>query len=127
MTKTSPEATASNEAQNNSISEAKRDGEEISPTKTVFDKLLEKAPAQKSDFAAKVTARNHDDQDDVDMSDHDDEEDSSSSGLKISSIVTMANKNDEPTTTDGSNDKSNGNTDNNSQKDVSYLKYFFFL
>ena len=78
-------------------------------------------PAQKSDFAAKVTARNHDDQDDVEMSGKDDDEaDSSSSGLKISSIVTMANENNESTATDGTNDKSNGDKDNNSQKDVSY-------
>ena len=118
------EATASNEAQNNSASEAKKDGEDISPTKSLFDKLLDKAPAQKSDFAAKVTAPNHDDQNDVEMSDKDDDEaDSSSSGLKISSIVAMANENIESTTTDGTNNKSNADKDDDSQKDVSYHRY----
>jgi hypothetical protein len=69
------------------------DKEEISPTKGLFDKLIEKAPpkklAQELDSSSKDTGSSHD-QDDVEMED----EDSPVPGLRISSIVTMSRANE---------------------------------
>jgi len=70
-----------------------KDKEEISPTKGLFDKLIEKAPpkklAQELDSSSKDTGSSHD-QDDVEMED----EDSPVPGLRISSIVTMSRANE---------------------------------
>ena len=80
----SNEVTTQNEQQKDSSTTEKDGDEDISPTKGLFDKLIEKAPPKKLE-TSRETASNHD-QDDVEMED----EDSPVPGLRISSIVTMS-------------------------------------
>jgi len=80
----STEASTQNEQKDSSNSE--KDKEEISPTKDLFSKLIEKAPPKK---IAQETSSNPED-DDIEMED----EDSPVPGLGVSSIVTMSRAND---------------------------------